>query len=96
MYHGESTKSPDDAGKLMMALNIEQAEKDLRGAVDHLASQSSGDKLGIVGFCMGGQLALFAASQEPAYRRVRRFLRHSPERQAGLRRTERTSTRFVC
>src|SRR6185437_13151938 len=33
MYHGESTKSPDEAGKLMMALRIDEAEKDLRGAI---------------------------------------------------------------
>lgn len=63
LYHGQSTKSPDDAGKLMMALNIQQTEKDLRGAVDYLTANASGDKIGIVGFCMGGQLALFAASQ---------------------------------
>lgn len=65
-YHGEATKSPDEAGKLMMALSIEQAEKDLRGAATYLLSQSSGKKLGVVGFCMGGQLALFAASKNPA------------------------------
>ena len=65
LYHGESTKSPDDAGKLMMALEIDRAEKDLKGATEFLASESSGDKLGIVGFCMGGQLALFGASKNP-------------------------------
>jgi carboxymethylenebutenolidase len=65
LYHGESTKSPDEAGKLMMALDIERTEKDLAGAVDYLAEQSSGDEIGIVGFCMGGQLALFAASKNP-------------------------------
>ncbi len=63
LYHGEVTKSPDEAGKLMMALNIEQTEKDLSGAVDYLAGNARGDKIGIVGFCMGGQLALFAASK---------------------------------
>jgi carboxymethylenebutenolidase len=63
LYHGEATKSPDEAGKLMMALNIEEAEKDLRGAVSFLASQSSSGRLGVVGFCMGGQLALYAASR---------------------------------
>ncbi len=63
LYHGEVTKSPDEAGKLMMALNIEQTEKDLSGAVDYLAGNARGDKVGIVGFCMGGQLALFAASK---------------------------------
>lgn len=65
LYHGESTKSPDDAGKLMMALDIERAEKDLRGACEFLSTQSRGEKLGVVGFCMGGQLALFAASKNP-------------------------------
>ena len=63
LYHGEVTKSPDEAGKLMMALNIEQTEKDLSGAVDYLVRNARGDKVGIVGFCMGGQLALFAASK---------------------------------
>ncbi len=65
LYNGEATKSPDEAGKLMMALNIEQTEQDLSGAVDYLVSSSSGAKIGIVGFCMGGQLALFAASKNP-------------------------------
>ena len=63
LYHGESTKSPDDAGKLMMALDIERTEKDLRGAVDYLLAHARGDAVGVVGFCMGGQLALFAASK---------------------------------
>ena len=63
LYHGESTDHPDDAGRLMMALNIGETEKDLRGAIDHLLSRSetSSDRVGTVGFCMGGQLSLFAA-----------------------------------
>src|SRR5262247_4372868 len=66
MYHGQTASEPDGAGKLFMALNIEQAEKDLRGAASYLAGQSSTAKLGAVGFCMGGQLALFAATLNPA------------------------------
>ena len=62
MYHGKTVKEPDEAGKLLMALNIAQAEKDLRGAAKCLAGHSSTAKLGVVGFCMGGQLALFAAT----------------------------------
>jgi carboxymethylenebutenolidase len=65
MYHGQTADEPDAAGKLFMALNIAQAEKDLRGAADHLAGRSSTPKLGVVGFCMGGQLALFAATLNP-------------------------------
>ena len=62
MYHGKTASEPDAAGKLFMALNIAQAEKDLRGAAKFLAEQSSTPKIGVVGFCMGGQLALFAAT----------------------------------
>jgi len=64
MYHGETASEPDAAGKLFMALNIAQAEKDLAGAAKYLAGQSSTAKLGVVGFCMGGQLALFAGCLE--------------------------------
>jgi carboxymethylenebutenolidase len=60
LYHGKVTKSPDEAGKLLMALNIAQAEKDLRGAVAHLKGVT-GSPVGVVGFCMGGALSLYAA-----------------------------------
>jgi carboxymethylenebutenolidase len=65
IYHGKTADEPDGAGKLFMALNIAQAEKDLRGAAGFLAGHSSTAKLGAVGFCMGGQLALYAATLNP-------------------------------
>ena len=34
LYHGETAREPDEAGKLMMAMRIEQAAKDMSGAVD--------------------------------------------------------------
>lgn len=63
LYHGEKTVSPDEAGKMMMALNINQTEKDLRGAVQHLLGHeaTAGGRIGTVGFCMGGVLSLYAA-----------------------------------
>jgi carboxymethylenebutenolidase len=66
MYHGQTATEPDGAGKLFMALNIGRAEKDLRGAALYLRGHSSTAKIGAVGFCMGGQLALFAATLNPA------------------------------
>lgn len=60
LYHGRVTKSPDEAGKLLMALDIDRAERDLRGSVRHLRGLS-GKPVGVVGFCMGGALSLFAA-----------------------------------
>lgn len=65
LYHGEKTTSPDRAGKLMMALNIEDAANDLAGAIDYVREQPgiTGTKVGTIGFCMGGALSLFAASR---------------------------------
>jgi carboxymethylenebutenolidase len=60
MYHGTVTAEPDEAGKLLMALNIEQAAKDAAGAVSHLKGLTGGP-VGTTGYCMGGALALFAA-----------------------------------
>ena len=60
MYHGTVTAEPDEAGKLLMALDVAQAEKDLRGAVDYL-NDASGGPVGTVGYCMGGALSLFTA-----------------------------------
>lgn len=64
LYHGRVTRSPDEAGKLMLALDIEQAEQDLRGSVAQLKALS-GRSVGSVGFCMGGTLSLFAACASP-------------------------------
>lgn len=67
LYDGQTTSSPDEAGKLMMALEIDQAEKHLRGAVDYLLARDDviGPAVGTVGFCMGGQLSLYAACANP-------------------------------
>ena len=67
LFHGDMTKSPDQAGKLLMALNIAEAGKDIRGAARHLLAipEVQPKKVGAIGFCMGGQLALYAATEFP-------------------------------
>jgi len=67
LYHGRQTKSPDEAGKLFMALNIGEAGTDLASAASYLLALPGVQpkKVGTVGFCMGGQLALFAAQEHP-------------------------------
>ena len=65
LYRGESTSDPDAAGRLMMDLEIPRAARDLDGAVRALLDDDAvdGARVGAVGFCMGGQLALFAATR---------------------------------
>jgi len=67
LYHGKLTKSPDEAGKLMMAMRIDEAERDLSAAAQYLLTLDSttSDKVGVVGFCMGGALALYTATKNP-------------------------------
>jgi carboxymethylenebutenolidase len=67
LYHGDKTTEPDEAGKLMMAMNFDQAATDLSGAVDFLMGSDDvrGDGIGVVGFCMGGGLALVMATRRP-------------------------------
>jgi carboxymethylenebutenolidase len=67
LYDGKVTRSPDEAGKMFMALNISKAGVDLRGAADALVSRPevASEKVGVLGFCMGGQLALYAAAEYP-------------------------------
>jgi carboxymethylenebutenolidase len=64
LYKGKTTGDPDDAATLMQALNISETALILNKAIETLAAHpatATQDRIGIVGFCMGGQLALFAA-----------------------------------
>jgi carboxymethylenebutenolidase len=67
LYHGEKATEPDEAGKLMMAMNIEGAARDMAGAIDYLLAHDSvrGHQVGVVGYCMGGGLALWLATLRP-------------------------------
>src|SRR5262245_38286090 len=49
----------------MMPFDIHRAARDLAGAAKYLLTRPrvTGSKVGVVGFCMGGQLALAAACQ---------------------------------
>lgn len=64
LYHGEITSVPDEARRLAMQLNMAQAAKDMSGALDAVKARSNG-QVGVVGFCMGGGLALALAALRP-------------------------------
>lgn len=65
MYHGRQTREPDEAAKEMMGLRMDRAAKDMSGAVDELRRRTGRDAVGVIGFCMGGGLALVLAALRP-------------------------------
>lgn len=60
LYRGQVATEPDDAQKLAMGLVREQALADIQGAVNYLSALPSIEpkKIGVIGFCMGGGLAM--------------------------------------
>jgi carboxymethylenebutenolidase len=75
LFHGKTTTEPDDAQKLMMEMQLDTAARDMVGAGRWLAAQerTAGDRVAIVGFCMGGALALYAAAQSDVFGAVVAF-----------------------
>lgn len=59
LYRGKVTTEPDEARKLAMELEMDQAVKDIQGAAEYLRDLKAvaPKQIGVVGFCMGGGLA---------------------------------------
>lgn len=60
LYHGQVATEPDEARKYVMELEQDVALEEIQNAANYLISRPdvSSSKVGIVGFCMGGGLAL--------------------------------------
>ena len=63
-FHGAATAEPDEAQRLLMGLAMDRAAKDIQGAAQYLAGRKEveGTSVGVVGFCMGGSLALWSGA----------------------------------
>jgi carboxymethylenebutenolidase len=68
LFHGKTTKSPDEAGRLLMELDADRAEGEIAGAGNYLLGlpECTSKTYGVVGFCMGGALAQYTATKEGA------------------------------
>jgi len=66
LYHGEHAEHTemDKAGELMQSLPPDRAARDMAGAINFLLGHEAvrGDQVGVIGFCMGGALALLIAA----------------------------------
>jgi carboxymethylenebutenolidase len=67
LYHGKTTTSPDEAGKMLMELDVARAQREIDGAADYVMSrpECTSRTFGVVGFCMGGALAQHVATHSP-------------------------------
>ena len=67
LYDGHATTEPDEAGKAMMNLELQRAANHMTGAVDFLIGHdaTTSDRIGAVGFCMGGGLVLWLSTLKP-------------------------------
>lgn len=64
LFHGKTTTEPDEANKLLMAMDIGPAGREIVDAGRWLAAseRTAGDRVGVVGFCAGAALAVYASS----------------------------------
>jgi carboxymethylenebutenolidase len=69
LYHGELAghTEMDRAAELMNQMPPDRAGRDMSGAIDFLADHeaTTGDGIGVVGFCMGGMLTFVLAALRP-------------------------------
>jgi carboxymethylenebutenolidase len=67
LYRGRVAKTPDEAHEIMRGVPEDRAARDLHAAVEYLKSLPNvkKDRLGSIGWCMGGGYSLDVALTEP-------------------------------
>ncbi len=67
LYRGRVATTPDQAHEIMRGVPEDRSKRDLHAAFEFLASQSNvkKDRIGAIGWCMGGGYSLEVALQEP-------------------------------
>src|SRR5882672_7148241 len=67
LYRGKVATTPDMAHEIMRGVPEDRAKRDLHAAVEFLKAQTNikKDRIGSIGWCMGGGYSLDVALQEP-------------------------------
>jgi carboxymethylenebutenolidase len=67
LYRGKVATTPDMAHEIMRGVPEDRAKRDLHAAFEYLAAQPNvkKDRIGSIGWCMGGGYSLDVALQEP-------------------------------
>jgi carboxymethylenebutenolidase len=67
LYRGKVTDKQEEAHQLMMGTPRDRALRDLKAAFSTLASRPDvrKDRIGVIGWCMGGMYSLALATEEP-------------------------------
>lgn len=67
LYRGKVGTTPEEAHELMRGVPEDRANRDLKAAFDFLAAQPNvkKDRIGAIGWCMGGGYSLDVALDEP-------------------------------
>lgn len=66
LYRGKVTSNPDEAHQLMNGLPPDRAMRDLKAALAYLKGRADvkKDRIGVIGWCMGGRYSLALATEE--------------------------------
>jgi carboxymethylenebutenolidase len=88
LYHGKVTKDQEVAHQLMSGLPEDRALRDLEGAYAYLRSRADvkKDRIGVIGWCMGGKYALLLATKEPGLKAVVAYYGAPPTDPAAIAR----------
>jgi carboxymethylenebutenolidase len=88
LYRGKVTSNPDEAHQLMNGLPPDRAMRDLKAAYTYLQGRPDvkKDRIGVIGWCMGGRYALALATEEPGLAAVVAYYGAPPTDPAAIAR----------
>jgi carboxymethylenebutenolidase len=79
LYRGQLATNPDEASKMMSALEVEDGLDTIKNAMEKARKQYNLSHFGITGYCMGGTFALRAACELEGIRAAAPFYGDIPD-----------------